>query len=267
MQVISLQSGSNGNCIYVEAEGARLLFDAGISGLQVKRRLAFHGRDVTRVDAVVISHDHADHCRSMGILHRKFGLPIHVTAKTHKAAVRYGLGEIADVRHFRRGATLWFGKVAVETIPTPHDGVDGVVFVVDDGHRRLGILTDLEHVFSGLEDVCDHSTPCCWRATTIRKCWPRPLSRLAQGPYSRSGRPPLERRGRRTSPRERFGAFAMGLPGPFLRGQQHAESGDGHASADRRPASAAAGRHPARSHGCNRGVTMLGRLSENHVAE
>ncbi len=153
MQVISLQSGSNGNCIYVETEGARLLFDAGISGLQVKRRLALHGRDVARVDAVVISHDHGDHCRSMGILHRKFGLPIHVTAKTHKAAARYGLGKIADVHHFRRGTTLRFGKVAVETIPTPHDGVDGVVFVVDDGRRRLGILTDLGHVFSGLVDV------------------------------------------------------------------------------------------------------------------
>ena len=43
--------------------------------------------------------------------------------------------------------------VAVETIPTPHDGVDGVVFVVDDGKHRLGILTDLGHVFAGLGDV------------------------------------------------------------------------------------------------------------------
>ena len=41
----------------------------------------------------------------------------------------------------------------METIPTPHDGADGVVFVVDDGHRRLGILTDLGHVFAGLDAV------------------------------------------------------------------------------------------------------------------
>jgi phosphoribosyl 1,2-cyclic phosphodiesterase len=153
MRVISLQSGSNGNCIYVEAAGVKLLFDAGISGSQVQQRLAFHNRSATGVDAVLISHDHADHSRNMGILHRKFGLPIYVTAETYRAASRYGLGEIADVRHFHSGEPLQFGKVVVETIATPHDAQDGVVFVVDDGQHRLGILTDLGHVFTGLGDV------------------------------------------------------------------------------------------------------------------
>ena len=153
MHVISLQSGSNGNCIYVEAGGVKLLFDAGISGSRAKERLAQHGRDIAGVDAVLISHDHVDHSRSMGIFHRKFGLPIYTTAKTYHAASRYGLGEIEDLRHFTAGETLQFGRVTVETISTPHDGVDGVVFVVDDGKHRLGILTDLGHVFGELEGV------------------------------------------------------------------------------------------------------------------
>ena len=84
MKVISLQSGSNGNCIYVEADGVKLLFDAGISASDVQERLAKHGRDATAVDAVLISHDHIDHCRSMGILNRTFGLPIYATAKTYR---------------------------------------------------------------------------------------------------------------------------------------------------------------------------------------
>jgi phosphoribosyl 1,2-cyclic phosphodiesterase len=153
MHVISLQSGSNGNCIYVEAGGVKLLFDAGISGIQAKQRLAQHGRDIAGVDAVLISHDHADHSRSMGIFHRKFRLPIYATAKTYRAANRYGLGLIEDLRHFEARETLQFGQVTVETVSTPHDGVDGVVFVVDDGKHRLGILTDLGHVFSDLPDV------------------------------------------------------------------------------------------------------------------
>jgi phosphoribosyl 1,2-cyclic phosphodiesterase len=153
MQIISLQSGSNGNCIYVEAGGVKLLFDAGISGNRVRQRLAFHGRDTACVDAVLISHDHVDHSRNMGILHRKFHLPIYVTAKTYNAASRYELGEISELRHFCSGEILQFGKVKVETIPTPHDSVDGVVFVVDDGKHRLGILTDLGHVFNDLEDI------------------------------------------------------------------------------------------------------------------
>jgi phosphoribosyl 1,2-cyclic phosphodiesterase len=155
MRVVSLQSGSNGNCIYVEAGGVKLLFDAGISDSLVKERLALHGRDVVGIDAVLISHDHIDHCRSMGILNRTFGLPIYATAKTYEAAKRFPLGEIADLQHFQSGETLRFGKVMLETISTPHDGADGVVFVVDDGKHRLGILTDLGHVFSGLADVIE----------------------------------------------------------------------------------------------------------------
>jgi len=153
MHVISLQSGSNGNCIYVETDGVRLLFDAGISGRQAQQRLAEHKRDITGVDAVLISHDHADHCRGMGVFHRKFGLPVFATAKTCHAAKRYDLGKIEDLRHFHRGESLQFGHVTVETIPTPHDGADGVAFVVDDGKRRLGILTDLGHVFDELQAV------------------------------------------------------------------------------------------------------------------
>jgi phosphoribosyl 1,2-cyclic phosphodiesterase len=153
MQVISLQSGSNGNSIYVETDGVKLLFDAGISGIQAKRRLASHDRDIADVNAVLISHDHADHSRCMGIYYRKFGLPVYATAKTYRAASRYDLGEINDLRHFKAGESLKFNQVTVETFPTPHDGVDGVVFVVDDGKKRLGILTDLGHVFSGLDDL------------------------------------------------------------------------------------------------------------------
>jgi phosphoribosyl 1,2-cyclic phosphodiesterase len=153
MRIISLQSGSNGNCIYVEAGGINLLFDAGISGTRVRQRLASHDRDAAGVDAVLISHDHVDHSRSMGVLHRKFHLPIYVTSKTFKAASRYELGEIKELRHFCSGEILRFGKVKVETIPTPHDSVDGVAFVVDDGKHRLGILTDLGHVFKNLQDI------------------------------------------------------------------------------------------------------------------
>jgi phosphoribosyl 1,2-cyclic phosphodiesterase len=89
----------------------------------------------------------------MGIFHRKFHLPIYATAKTYNAASRYSLGKIDDLRHFSAGETLQFGQVTVETVSTPHDGVDGVAFVIDDGRRRLGILTDLGHVFPDLPGV------------------------------------------------------------------------------------------------------------------
>ena len=154
MKVISLQSGSNGNCIYVETESLRLLIDAGITGSQAEQRLAAAGRDIRDVDALLISHAHADHVRCMGVYQRKFGLPIFVTQQTLATVRRRSRqGELTDVRSFVAGSTIRFDSVSVETVPTPHDSVDSVAFIIDDGRRRLGILTDLGHAFDGLDAV------------------------------------------------------------------------------------------------------------------
>lgn len=146
----SLQSGSNGNCIYVETADARLLFDAGVSGKIARERLARHGRDIHEVDAVIISHDHYDHVCGAGVFQRKFSLPFYITAGAWRA-VRGQLGPVNDVRYFRPGQILWFGDTKVTTVPTAHDGVDGVAFVICHKDKRLGIFTDLGHCFVGLD--------------------------------------------------------------------------------------------------------------------
>lgn len=150
----SLQSGSNGNCIYVEANGVRLLFDAGITGAAAKSRLAQHGVNIEDVHAVIISHDHVDHIRCAGVFHRKFKLPIHMSRWTH-AATWCSLGQIDDLHYFNSGDTLEFGAVKVHTVRTPHDAADGVVFIVECDGKRLGIFTDLGHPFSGLRQMLE----------------------------------------------------------------------------------------------------------------
>jgi len=151
MRAISLQSGSSGNCIYIESGGVRLLFDAGICGSQAEKRLAACGRDIRQVDAVIISHDHADHISHAGVYQRKYGLPIYVTPRTLSSAERnFRLGRLTDVHLFMAGGDIRFGEVSVRTIPTPHDGSDGSVFVVRAGKKRLGIMTDVGHVFEEL---------------------------------------------------------------------------------------------------------------------
>lgn len=154
MIAIALQSGSNGNCIYVESRGVGLLFDAGISGRQARQRLAAMGVDIGCVRALLVSHDHNDHVRCAGVYHRQFGLQVHMSEPTHHAARHAArLGSFREVHHFRVGESLSFGPLTVETAPTPHDAADGAAFVVDDGRVRLGVLTDLGHVFAVLPDL------------------------------------------------------------------------------------------------------------------
>jgi phosphoribosyl 1,2-cyclic phosphodiesterase len=154
MKVISLQSGSNGNCIYVETGGVKLLFDAGICCKEAGDRLAACGRDIRQVDAVIISHDHADHSRYAGVYQRRHGLPLYVTPRTlERADARHRLGRMCNINFFFAGGTLRFGEVSVHTVPTPHDCADGAVFIIEYGRKRLGIMTDLGHVFKELGDI------------------------------------------------------------------------------------------------------------------
>lgn len=189
MKVIALQSGSSGNCTYVESGNVRLLFDAGISGRQAEERLKPHGRSPVAVDALLISHDHHDHIACLGVYQRKFKCPVYTTEPTLAAAKRNAsLGTLHDVRHFAAGASLQFKHVCVETIPTPHDAVDGVAFVVDDGQHRLGILTDLGHAFDRLIQVIESLDAVVIEsnydpAMLARGSYPEFLKRRIRGPH------------------------------------------------------------------------------------
>ena len=154
MRVVCLQSGSNGNCTYVETPDVRLLIDAGISAARALQRLADVGLEATGLHAVLLTHDHGDHARHLGVYQRKLGLPVYATEGTMAAALaRLPLGNMTDVRTFRAGAALAFGDTRVRSIPTPHDSTDGVAFVVSAGSKRLGVLTDLGHPFDDLRSV------------------------------------------------------------------------------------------------------------------
>jgi phosphoribosyl 1,2-cyclic phosphodiesterase len=146
MLTFSLQSGSNGNCIYVEAAGARLLFDAGISGRQANLRMAEHQRNLRDVQAVILSHRHGDHTRCVGAFNRIYHIPVYATPAT-RHAISGAAGVLRDVTLFEPGQSLTFGAVTVHTLPTPHDAAESVAFIVECEGRRLGICTDLGHPF------------------------------------------------------------------------------------------------------------------------
>jgi phosphoribosyl 1,2-cyclic phosphodiesterase len=177
MEVISLQSGSNGNCYFVCAGDARFLIDAGISAQAVRQRLAPLGYATSAIQAILISHEHHDHSRSMGVFQRQFRAPLFVTRQTLAATPHASRPDrSADVRYFESGQTIQLGDVQIHTIPTPHDSVDGVAFVIEHRDRRLGILSDLGHVFDGLREVL-----LSLDAVIIESNYDRQM--LAEGPY------------------------------------------------------------------------------------
>ncbi|HEU0054848.1 MAG TPA: MBL fold metallo-hydrolase, partial [Longimicrobium sp.] len=85
MRVTILGSGSRGNAILVESDEARVLVDAGFSGRDLERRLAEAGVDPASLDALLITHDHGDHTRGMGVAARRWKIPLYLTDLTRNA--------------------------------------------------------------------------------------------------------------------------------------------------------------------------------------
>jgi len=151
VNTFSLQSGSCGNCYYYESGGVRLLFDAGIPFRRACERMAVYGIEPAEFHGLFISHDHSDHTACAGVFHRKLKVPIFCSRDTHEVMHRR-LGKVCSsvFQYFTPGEAVTVGHVRVETIPTPHDAANPCAFIVDDGHYRVGILTDLGHCFPAL---------------------------------------------------------------------------------------------------------------------
>jgi len=165
MRFCVLGSGSKGNCTYVESDGVGLLIDAGFSGVEIGRRLASVGLDIARVRAILVTHEHGDHISGVGVLSRKYQLPVYANSGTRLAA-----GAVLDKLHafipFETGSSFTFPPFTIHPFAISHDTIDPVGFTLDDGHCTLGYCTDTGmvsrlihhhlHRCQGLVMECNH---------------------------------------------------------------------------------------------------------------
>jgi len=144
LRVTVLGSGSAGNATLVEAGKTRVLVDAGFSARDLARRLDQVGVVADEVDAIVITHDHGDHTKGMGVFARRHGTPLYLTDRTREACEKLLRGS-ERVVVYQPSRPFTIRDVRVEPFLTVHDAADPVgVALVDEctGHR-LGVATDL----------------------------------------------------------------------------------------------------------------------------
>lgn len=138
MHIIVLNSGSNGNAVYVESakSGAGVLLDCGISRKQIEVRLKVHGRFADRVRGVFITHEHGDHVRGLEVFNRMYHAPLHLTEETYRRLwSRAALKGFHFMRHHDKVAVE---DITVQAVPKSHDAADPVSFLVTiDGVRFL----------------------------------------------------------------------------------------------------------------------------------
>ena len=145
IKLCSLFSGSSGNCIFVEGGSTRLLVDCGVSGKKIEQALDSIGVDIKTINALLLTHEHSDHIRSVGIIHRKSGAEIFANCKTFEAS-RGSFGKINEdaVNVFEGGFCV--GDICVTPFSVPHDAANPVGYVFSDGVKKAAVATDIGHM-------------------------------------------------------------------------------------------------------------------------
>jgi phosphoribosyl 1,2-cyclic phosphodiesterase len=147
MRFTVLGSGSSGNSAVVECDGLRLLIDAGLSAKQLSQRLALVGIPPESLHAILLTHEHGDHTRALGVFLKKHPLPIYATSSTAHVVRESGLPP-TTWKLFESGQSFPLGHLTtIHTYRVHHDAVDPVGFVIESSQSgKIGILSDVGHV-------------------------------------------------------------------------------------------------------------------------
>ena len=146
MRLCSIASGSSGNCIYVGSDHTHLMVDAGISGKRIEQGLNSLELSAKDMDGILITHEHVDHVKGLGVMARKYALPIYATKGTLDEIRRMGsLGVIPDelYREIHPDEPFAVGDLTVKPIHISHDAADPVAYRVEGEGKSAGIVTDL----------------------------------------------------------------------------------------------------------------------------
>ncbi len=146
MKLCSIASGSSGNCIYVGSNQTNLLVDAGVSAKRIENGL--NGIDILpdTIQGILITHEHSDHVQGLGVLARKYHIPIYATYETARAIMKIkSLGEISEeLFHFiHPNEGFQINDIDIEPFSTSHDASNPVCYTMHSQGQKVGIATDL----------------------------------------------------------------------------------------------------------------------------
>ena len=149
-----LYSGSSGNALFVQSGDVRLLVDAGLSGKAVTEALNTIGVEPGSLSGILVTHEHSDHIKGVGILSRKYDLPIYATAGTWQE-MESKLGKIAPHNRvaFDKREDFYIGGLGVVPFAIPHDAADPVGYRFYAGESSVATATDMGHFSKDVESA------------------------------------------------------------------------------------------------------------------
>ncbi len=146
MRFCSIASGSSGNCIYMGSDSTHLIIDAGISGKRITSGLNELGIKPEELSGILVTHEHTDHISGLGVMARRYGLPIYTTEGTKEAILSSSKAgkipedlfvDVEEDRHFT------IGDLNILPVKISHDAAQPVAYRIGDKKRCGAVMTDL----------------------------------------------------------------------------------------------------------------------------
>ncbi len=148
----SLLSGSSGNCTYVTDDTTHLLVDCGATGKYITECLSRLGVHPSQISAILVTHEHRDHVSGVGVLSRKYGIPVLATEGTlsEMNGICGRFHSCAD--KISSGKEISIGSLSVRAFSIPHDAAEPVGYRFADDGSTFAIATDLGHISDELTE-------------------------------------------------------------------------------------------------------------------
>ncbi|NLY21051.1 MAG: MBL fold metallo-hydrolase [Tissierellia bacterium] len=154
MKFCSLSSGSSGNCQYIETENSKILVDAGMSGKKIEELLKSIDVEAKDLDAIFVTHEHNDHCAGVGVLSRRYDLPVFANKDTWEAMLPT-IKEVkeSNIKVFDIEKDFEFRDLHIVPVPLFHDAVNANGFVLENEKSKVSIVTDTGWVSSDMKEL------------------------------------------------------------------------------------------------------------------
>jgi phosphoribosyl 1,2-cyclic phosphodiesterase len=149
-----LASGSTGNAFYIGTEKQSVLVDVGLSGKQMELLFKNIDREIKNLSGILVTHEHSDHIKGLGVLARKYKLPVYANEKTW-AAMESNIGEIPTEQKFifSMGTVQSFGNLDVESFGVSHDAAEPMFYAFHHEGKKVVLLTDTGYVSDRMKGV------------------------------------------------------------------------------------------------------------------
>ena len=152
-----LYSGSSGNSMFVSTEKAKILIDAGLPGKKIDAALQEINENPKEIDGIFITHEHSDHVKGIGVISRKYDVPIYANENTW-SAMEASIGKIKEhnIKVIDKRSNTQINDMNIKAFNIPHDAAAPMGYTVSDGKKSISVATDFgtftKEIYDNIKD-------------------------------------------------------------------------------------------------------------------